>query len=182
MPALANPRHEAFAQGMAKGLPASEAYIAAGYKESRSSASRLSTNANIETRIAELVGKGAERAETTVARVLAELSRIGFSDLRRVFTDDGHLRSPGSWDDETAAAIASIKVVTRPSGGVDADGNKEVEHVHEIKLWDKNSALEKLAKHLGMFVERHEHTSPDGSMTPMPTRIEIVAGGVDGSD
>lgn len=179
---LTNARHEAFAQGLAKGLSASEAYVAAGYKESRSAASRLSTNVNIEARVAELVGKGAAKAETTVARVLQELGRIGFSDLRRVFTDGGHLRDPSNWDDDTAAAIASIKVVTRPAGGVDGDGNKEIEHVHEIKLWDKNSALEKLAKHLGMFVERYEHTSPDGSMTPKPTRIEIVAASVDGSD
>lgn len=178
---LPNPKHEAFAQGLAKGLSASEAYVAAGYKESRSSASRLSTNANVEARVAELVGKGAVKAEATIARVLQELGRLGFSDLRRVFTDGGCLKDPSNWDDDTAAAIASVKVVTRPSGGVDNDGNKEVEHVHEIKLWDKNSALEKLAKHLGMFVERVEHTSPDGSMTP-PTRIEIVAGCVDGSD
>ena len=37
-----------------------------------------------------------------------------------------------------------------------------VEHVHKIRLWDKNSALEKLAKHLGMFVERVEHTGKNG--------------------
>ena len=165
--ALQNARHEAFAQGLAKGQSASEAYIAAGYKESRSAASRLSTNVNIEARVAELVGKGAEKAETTVARVLLELGRIGFSDLRKVFTDAGHLRDPSTWDADTAAAISSIKIVTRPAGGVDADGNKEIEHVHEIKLWDKNSALEKLAKHLGMFIERHEHSGADGGPIEM---------------
>jgi hypothetical protein len=32
MPALKNPRHEAFAQGLARGMSASAAYVEAGYK------------------------------------------------------------------------------------------------------------------------------------------------------
>ncbi|TIS12579.1 MAG: terminase small subunit, partial [Mesorhizobium sp.] len=32
-----------------------------------------------------------------------------------------------------------------------------VEYVTKIKVWDKNSALEKIAKHLGLFVDRIEH-------------------------
>lgn len=158
MPVLDNTRHEAFAQALARGLSASDAYTDAGYKESRSAASRLSSNVNITARVAEIVGRGSQRAEIDVAKVLQELGRIGFSDLRRVFTKGGRLIDPSNWDDETAAAISSIKVITRPSGGVDNDGNKEVEYVHEIKLWDKNSALEKIAKHLGMFIERVEHS------------------------
>lgn len=156
MPALKNAKHEAFAQGLAKGLSASDAYASAGYKESRSAASRLSTNVNIEARVAEIVGRGAEKAEVSIERVLKELGRIGFSDLRRAFDENGRLLRPEEWDDDTAAAIASVEVVTRNIG------EGEVEHVHKIKVWDKNSALEKLAKHLGMFVERHEHTGKDG--------------------
>ena len=156
MPALKNSRHEAFAQGLAKGMAASDAYVAAGYKESRSAASRLSANVNIEARVAEIVNAGAERAEIDVARVLKELGRIGFSDLRKAFDESGRLLSPEEWPDDMAAAISSVEVVTRSIG----DG--EVEYVHKVKVWDKNSALEKIAKHLGMFIERHEHTGPGG--------------------
>ncbi|UQS95217.1 terminase small subunit [Pseudanabaena phage Pam5] len=63
MPALANPRHERFAQELAKGKSASEAYVAAGYEESRSAASRLSTNVNVQARVTELQ----ERAATNVS-------------------------------------------------------------------------------------------------------------------
>lgn len=176
---LPNPKHEKFAQALAKGKTADEAYAEAGFKPNRGNASRLKANESIAARVEEIVGKGAEKAEVTVERVLKELSRIGFSDLRNVFTEDGHLRHPSTWDEATAAAIASIKVITRPAGGVDEDGNKEIEHVHEIKLWDKNSALEKIAKHLGMFIERHDHTSSDGSMSPKPNVIEFVTPDVD---
>lgn len=60
MPVLDNARHEAFAHGLAKGLSAAEAYIRAGYRDSRSSASRLSTNANIASRVLELQQKAAD--------------------------------------------------------------------------------------------------------------------------
>lgn len=152
MPVLKNPRHEAFAQYLAKGAPADEAYQAAGFKPNRGNASRLKANENVRTRVDEIVGRGAVRAEATVERVLKELGRIGFADLRRAFDPSGRLLRPEEWDDDTAAAIASVEVVMRNLG----DG--EVEHVHKLRLWDKNSALDKLAKHFGMFVERVEHS------------------------
>ncbi len=76
MPILPNQRHEAFAQALAKGNSASEAYIAAGYKDSRSAASRLSTNVNIAARVVELQGKAAEKAEWTAADRLISLKTI----------------------------------------------------------------------------------------------------------
>lgn len=171
MPVLKNARHEAFAQGLAKGMTADAAYQEAGYKPSRSAASRLSANVNISGRVAEIVSKGAERAEATVERVLQELARIGFADLRKAFTPDGALLSPEEWDDATAAAIAAIEVVTRPTGEKDADDRPIVEHVHKLKLWDKNSALEKIAKHLGMFVELHELTGKGGGPVEIIRRV-----------
>jgi phage terminase small subunit len=96
--------------------------------------------------------------------VVQELAKIGFSDLRNMVTDKGSLVDPNEWDDKTAAAIASIEVVTASGDrGKDEDGRKVVEHVHKIKMWDKNSALEKLAKHLGMYApDKIEHTGKDG--------------------
>lgn len=55
---LTNHRHELFAQGIAKGLPASQAYIQAGYKArgnaAESSASKLLRNPKVSQRIAEI--------------------------------------------------------------------------------------------------------------------------------
>lgn len=161
MPALSNTRHEAFAQAIAKGETGDHAYVSAGYKPSRKNASRLRSNEDIQRRVAELTERAATRAEIDITRTLQELVRIGTSDVRRLFTDDGGLRPISSLDDDTAAAIASVEVVAKP-GAPGEDGNREVEYVHKIRLWDKNSALDKIAKHLGMFVERVEHTGKDG--------------------
>ncbi len=142
MPPLKNARHEAFAQGVAKGLTAEAAYEAAGYVRSRSAASRVSTNVNVKARIAELVGAAAEKAEVEIERVLAELARIGFSDVRQFFNEGGQLRPIQDLEDDVARAVSSIEVVVKPGG---------IETVHKVKMWDKLGALEKLAKHLGMF-------------------------------
>ena len=40
-PALKNPRHEAFAQALARGMSASAAYVEAGYKANRHNAAAL---------------------------------------------------------------------------------------------------------------------------------------------
>ena len=90
----------------------------------------------------------------TAQRVLAELARIGFSDVRQVFAQNGALHDADAWPDDTAAAIAAVEVVeSRP--GKDA----EPIYTKKIKLWDKNTALGNLAKHLGLLVDKVEHTA-----------------------
>jgi hypothetical protein len=73
MPALANPRHERFAQELAKGKSATEAYSEAGYQESRASASRLLTNANVQARVAELQERAAANVVISREWVLEQL-------------------------------------------------------------------------------------------------------------
>jgi len=56
MAALANSKHEHFAQAIAKGVSASKAYVSAGYspKGAKQSAARMRTNADLRSRIREL--------------------------------------------------------------------------------------------------------------------------------
>lgn len=176
MPVLSNAKHELFAQGLAEGKTADEAYIAAGYTENRGNASRLKANENIMKRVDEILGASAERVEITKARVLEELGKIGFSDIRKVFTETGSLRRIEDLDDDAAACLSAVEVVTRKVPGGDSD---EVEHVAKIKLWDKRAALVDIGKHLGMFTEKHEHTGKDGgpievSDTEAARRIAFV--------
>lgn len=142
-------------------LNATQAAIRAGYsrKTAEQQGPRLLGNVGVAAAIAAAQAARSKRTEITQDRVLAELAKIGFSDLRKTMTKGGSLMDPQAWDDETAGAIAAIEVVTRPSGDVDEDGNRAVEHVHKIKAWDKLSALEKLGKHLGMF--KDGTTAPD---------------------
>lgn len=73
MPALANPKHERFAQELAKGATQDAAYTLAGYKADRGAASRLSAKVNIKTRVAELQERAAIKVETTVEDIARQL-------------------------------------------------------------------------------------------------------------
>lgn len=74
MPVLSNQRHEAFAQGLAQGKSADEAYETAGYSENRGNASRLKSNENITNRVAELQGRIADLVVVDRAWVISRLT------------------------------------------------------------------------------------------------------------
>lgn len=73
MPVLSSPRHERFAQELAKGKTQTEAYAIAGYKPSEQHASRLARNGKVIERLAELQSAAAERAEITAADIAKQL-------------------------------------------------------------------------------------------------------------
>lgn len=73
MPALKNTRYEAYAQHRAKGKTKDKSYALAGFKPHRSNARRLDCRPEVQARIAELQGKAAEKAVTTVADIAKQL-------------------------------------------------------------------------------------------------------------
>ena len=75
MPILENQRHELFAQELAKGKTAHEAYSLAGFKKSRKNASCLRANEDITARVAELQAVAARSAEITIEACCAELDQ-----------------------------------------------------------------------------------------------------------
>lgn len=182
------PKQEAFALAYIETGNASEAYRRAYDVRPDTkpesvwvNASKILSDAKVSQRVSELATEAATMAGLNAYKTMRELSRIGFSDLRRLFTEAGALRDPATWDDDIAAAVASIEVVTRQGAETDADGNRAVEYVHKVKLWDKNSALDKIGRHLGMLVDRHEHTGkngapllPDASTTDLAKALVIL--------
>lgn len=78
MPVLPHPRHERFAQAVAKGKSNHDAYIYAGYAKGkpndvRSNAGTLARKPEIAARIAELQDNQARRIGVTVDQLVAEL-------------------------------------------------------------------------------------------------------------
>lgn len=161
MPPLHNARHERFAQELAKGKSADDAYRVAGYKPDRGNASRLTANDSILERVAEIQRRGAERAEVTVERVVRELAKIGFSDIRNVVNWGDAV---GVKDLETGEVMITNGVALVSASDLDGDAaaciaeiSQTREGVMKVKLHDKRAALVDLGKHLGMFVERTEN-------------------------
>lgn len=73
MPVLKNSRHEKFAQLLAEGKSADEAYVEAGYKKNRHNAAALAREEHISTRLQELQDKAAERTLVTIESLTDEL-------------------------------------------------------------------------------------------------------------
>jgi phage terminase small subunit len=170
MPALRNPKHERFAQEIAKGASAAQAYVIVGYTENRHNASALARSETVSTRVAELVAKvqhieevATERAikklELTKERVLEELMRIGYANIADYVNVSGD--NP-SWDlknvpREVLAAVAELTTETVFERTRANGAPSEVRKV-KLKFWDKKGALVDLGKHLGLFKEQLEIT------------------------
>lgn len=158
------PKQHAFVREYLVDLNATQAAIRAGY--SKATAGSIGqenlTKPEIAAAIELAMAKRSKRTEVTQDRVLQELARIAFGDVRKIFTDDGRLLSPGEMDDDTAAAISSVEIVTRRVFGAEEQEDQahggslrrpgsEVEYVHKIKTTDKLGALTLLARHLNLL-------------------------------
>ncbi len=76
MPPLPNAKHERFAQELAKGKTADEAYQNAGYRANRGNAATLKANQSVADRVSELQERAAIRTEVTVASITDRLLAI----------------------------------------------------------------------------------------------------------
>jgi hypothetical protein len=83
MPALKNPRHEAFAQALAAGEPAVKAYVQAGYKPNSGNPSSLKRDQRVSKRVDEIqeeqlelhqqaAADAAANAKVTIESLIAE--------------------------------------------------------------------------------------------------------------
>lgn len=177
------PKQARFVEEYLIDLNATQAAIRAGYSErtAYSQGQRLLKNVEIQRSIAEAQEDRSKRTEITADRVLQELARIGFADVRDLF----------EWDEERAAFIPSRDLTEDQAAAIsevqseattftDDAGNTETRVKLKLKTYDKLGALDKLGKHLGLFVDRVEHTGAEGSpLEVVVTRRVIYPDGDD---
>ncbi len=133
-------------------LNASRAARAAGYSPKTAGVigHDLLKNPKIRDQIAKAMQKRAERTQVTQDRVVKELARIAFSDIRSFVRWSGQgveILPSYTLTDDDAACVSEVSQVDTQYGTT-----------IKFKLHDKKSALEMLGRHLGMFVEKHKHT------------------------
>jgi hypothetical protein len=124
MGALANHKHELFAQALAKGEPASTAYVSAGFKFNDGNAIRLKGNERIQCRVVELLERAAIKTEKTVA------------DLVSMLEED---RTLARTEKQSSAAVAAVMGMGKLLGHL----KDKVEHSGSIgSLADHEAAAE----------------------------------------
>jgi phage terminase small subunit len=127
---------------------ATQAARDAGYsrKTAYAQGSRLLKHAEVQ----KLLLRGVERAELSAARTLEETRRNAFSDIGALFDECGNLKPIHTLPAEVRSTIASVEVVIKNAAG----GDGHTDTIHKVKLWSKDKALELLAKHFALLVER----------------------------
>lgn len=159
-------KHREFARQYILDFKAIAAYRRCNFKVGEdkpgdsAAASKLLANPAVQNYISELVEARRERFEVRSDSVVRELARIAFSDITSYFTwENGRVRLKDSamLDENASRAVERLDVVEyeSPSG-------RTLTRT-KLKLYSKTQALDLLAKHLGMYTEKHEITHTIGN-------------------
>jgi len=156
-------RQSRFAAEYLLDLNATQAAVRAGYssRTAESTGPRLLGKMHVAEAVRAAMEKREQRTGITQDRVLQELARIAFFDIRTLYREDGSLKKPSELDDDAAAALAGVDVVEMAGGmGIDA-GEGDVKHVpaytKKARVFNKNTALANAMRHLGMMKDKVEH-------------------------
>lgn len=135
-------------------LNATQAAIRAGYSKAAAASigSENLSKPEIQAELSKRQLDRQERTQVTQDRVVEELARLAFSDLRSLFKPDGTMKQPRELTAKEAACLSSIECFEKFEGA--GEGRKQAGTVVKVRLWDKLAALDKLGRHLGMWTER----------------------------
>jgi phage terminase small subunit len=160
---MLRPRQILFVAELVKGsCSAKDAAIRAGYapKNARQLAHNLLRNPEIRAAVREGRDHIAARNLITADRLLAEVAIVAFSDLGDFMDFSGNEiveKRANTIDPKKRRALQSVKITTKTVRlGRGDDALTETTRTVEYKLWDKPAALDKLAKHLGVFLDQDE--------------------------
>ena len=146
MPILINPRHEHFAQLVASGVNATEAYITVGYSKrgAHASAHRLQHNPSVFRRLEELRGAVLERS------------------LEKAAVDRAWIIERLKSNVERARQVEPV---------LDREGKTTGQYRFDVT--GANKALELLGRSIGLFVDQGEPTSINDDPTKEDRRRRL---------
>jgi len=171
-----------FAQNyILRGMNVAEALVAAGYSpKNTATAWKFLKDPTVirymQALLQEQQEKLGEVYRADKENVINELVKIAFFDPRRVVRIEG-----GKAKIVDSSAISNIEAAAISEIAENKQGLK-------VKFHSKVDALDRLAKILGLYVEKHEHTGKDGSPLnilfniPRPDKNELKRTGDDEID
>lgn len=172
-----SPKRDRFVQEYLVDLNATQAAIRCGYsaRTANEQGSRLLADVRIRDAVAKAMAERSARTEVTADRVIRELAAVAFANMRRYtkVVDGAPVVAFEDLSDDDWRAVQSIESeVVLERAGDEFDRIRKT----KFKLHDKLVALEKLGKHLGMWIERHEVEVRDLSRLSDDQLARIAAG------
>lgn len=177
------PRQARFVCEYVKSKNGEEAAVKAGYKTlcARNHAARLLKNEYILKAIADKQHAIAMRALLSVEDVVRETMIVAFSSLGDYLDFSGDEivdKAARDIDEMKLRALQSVKITTKTlTLGRGDDALTETTKTVEYKLWDKMVAIEKLAKHFGMFLDQDQMQAIMEKQAEIEARMKSRANG-----
>jgi phage terminase small subunit len=179
------PRLVKFCEAKLQGKTDPEARKIAGFKDKNENTAAVQAQyllrnpmikRYIQMREFELAEKMREETNVSVERIVLELMRLGFSDPRNILDENDNLKQINALPAGVAASIASIEVEELYEGrGKDRQNTGQVK---KIRFWNKNEAIQTLAKFKGMLIDRVKIDQPlvlpDIQNLPKTKRSELI--------
>lgn len=103
------------------------------------------------------------RTELTADLVHKTLYRILTHDPRKLFDDDGELKTIAELDDDTALSLSGVEVTEILIGG---DEDNKLVRTKKYKAHDKRAAADSAAKLLGLVIDKSEVKYDLSNLTP----------------
>ena len=153
---MLNDKQKRFCEEYVIDLNATQSAIRAGYSEKTAGSigNNLLKKVEIQNEINDINNKRSAKTGITSERVLTELGKIAFSDLKEYLSFDENgvqFKDSEEVDGTLISEVSSQETVTRRGSG---DSKEETIRVNlKMKLHDKMKALELLGKHLNIFNE-----------------------------
>lgn len=197
------PKQERFVAEYLIDLNATQAAVRTGYsaKTAASQGARLLKQGGVARAVQAAQQARAVRTEITQDRVLQELARIAFFDIRRLYRADGSMKDPCELDADTAAALASIEVkeelergggedvLQEPSAAAAVSASASSATAHggasrrrrgeqvagytiKTRVFDKVATLQLAMRHLGMLNDKLGLSAPGGG--PIETVAHVT--------
>lgn len=160
------PRQQRFVEEYLIDLNATRAAIRAGYgrKGAKQQGQRLTTKPHIQAAISAGQAKLRAKNEDLAGRVIEEMKLIAFSDIRSyvdIDADTGAIRAKG-FDEMPAGASRALeqiredRMIREDAAGNDSIINSKI----TFKMHPKLTALDSLAKHLGLYERDNRQRTP----------------------
>lgn len=144
-----------FANAHLEGKTNRECFKLAKYKAKNvetmdAAAARLLGDVKVQAYIKERQAKIEDKTDNTKLKIMAELSKIAFSDIKNILSfGRGGVVLKDSEDVDGSIIAEASETVTEHGG------------TQRLKLHDKMKALELLGKHIGMFKDTIKHEVDD---------------------
>lgn len=128
-------------------------------------AAKLVARGSIKAAIATKSAKQLEKVGLTAEMVKERLRLIAFQDIRELFDEAGNLLPVKTLPDHVAPMVAGVEVM-RQRAKVSGE-TAVIEDLHKVKVVDPVRALEMLAKHFGLLIDKVEHSGE----IALPTKV-----------